>query len=129
MIYGIGTDIVKVQRMQHALDRFGHRFAQKILTDFEMAGFVATAKPAHFLSKRFAAKEALVKAMGTGFRDGITLKDIHIENNDRGQPRLEFSPSLKQTHAAMGIGDAFLSLADEEDYALAFVTLLRAALH
>ncbi|HEX22459.1 MAG TPA: holo-[acyl-carrier-protein] synthase, partial [Chromatiales bacterium] len=68
MIYGIGTDIVGVSRLQTNLDRYGERFAARILAESEMAAFRQTQSQAHFLAKRFAAKEALVKALGTGFR-------------------------------------------------------------
>jgi len=81
VIYGIGTDIVAVPRLQVNLDRYGERFAARILTASEMAVFRETANKAHFLAKRFAAKEALVKALGTGFRDGLSLRDIAVAND------------------------------------------------
>lgn len=124
MILGIGTDIVKVARMQAALDRYGERFAARILTDVEMTGFRASGKPAHFLAKRFAAKEAFVKALGTGFRDGVTLKDLSVTNTDHGQPRFEFTGPMRRLTNRFQVGESFLSLADEDDYAIAFVTLL-----
>ena len=71
MIFGIGTDIVSVQRMRRNLGRYGERFARRILSESELEEFRATAKPENFLAKRFAAKEAAAKAMGTGFSGGL----------------------------------------------------------
>ena len=78
MIYGIGTDIVRIARMQQSLDKHGERFARRILTDQEMIGYQQTTKPAHYLAKRCAAKEAAAKAMGTGFRHGLSLKHMNV---------------------------------------------------
>ena len=123
MIYGIGTDIVAVPRLQTSLDRYGERFAARILTASEMAVFRGLANKAHFLAKRFAAKEALVKALGTGFRDGLSLHDIVVANDALGKPVLEFSDKLADRLHARGITQQHLSLTDEREYALAFVVL------
>ncbi len=124
MICGIGTDIVAVARLQANLDRYGERFAARILTASEMAVFREAAnKKAHFLAKRFAAKEALVKALGTGFRDGLSLRDIAVANDALGKPVLEFSAKLADRLRARGITRWHLSLTDEREYALAFVVL------
>ena len=123
MIYGIGTDIVAVPRLQTSLDRYGERFAARILTASEMAVFREVANKAHFLAKRFAAKEALVKALGTGFRDGLSLHDIAVVNDALGKPVLEFSDKLADRLHARGITQQHLSLTDERKYALAFVVL------
>lgn len=121
MIYGIGTDIVRIQRMADNLARYGERFAQRILNDDEMAAFRAAACPAPYLSKRFAAKEAAAKALGTGFRDGLSLRDIGVSNDPLGKPVLDFSARAQGRLQAAGIGAAHLSLADEQDYAIAYV--------
>ena len=123
MIYGIGTDIVAIQRMAENLDQYGERFARRILTDNELAQFHETTKPAHFLAKRFAAKEALVKALGTGFRDGLNLRDISISNDHLGKPILQFSPRAQAWLDTRKITHSHLSLSDEQDFAIAFVTL------
>lgn len=125
MIYGIGTDICAVARIQAGLARFGEKFARRILAPAELEGFRRSGLPAHYLAKRFAAKEAAVKAMGTGFRDGITLSQIAVNNDPHGRPELVFSGRAAQVCGERGIGEAHLSLADERDYAIAFVTLLR----
>ncbi len=123
MIFGIGTDIVRVSRMHSNLDRYGDQFARRILAEQEWAAFRASNRRAHFLAKRFAAKEAAVKAMGTGFRNGITLKQIAITHEQDGRPLLVFSEQAQEFIIRSGIKSAHLSLSDEEEYALAFVTL------
>ena len=124
MIYGIGTDIVHINRMRENLEKYGDKFASRILTDSEFSEFENKNDKAAFLAKRFAAKEATAKAMGTGFSQGLSLHHIGVKNDDAGKPYLEFldvadvflqKNKIKQTH---------LSLADERDYAVAFVTLV-----
>lgn len=123
MIYGIGTDLVKVARMQRNLDRWGERFAKRILTLAEMNDFNITSKKANFLAKRFAAKEAASKAMGLGFQDGLELKHISVAHEKNGKPILEFYGYAKNYLLEHNICAAHLSLSDEKDYAVAFVTL------
>lgn len=123
MIYGIGTDLVRVQRLGESLARHGERFARRILAESEWEAFSTSLQQAHFLAKRFAAKEATAKALGTGFRDGLSLKDIAVGHDDLGKPILVFSAKLQAQLQAKGIGDAHLSLSDEQDYAQAFVIL------
>ena len=125
MIFGIGTDIVRVDRMQSGLDRFGERFARRILTDVELAEFEQTSSPAHFLAKRFAAKEAAAKAMGTGFSRGLSLRHIGVEHDANGKPELAWSDRALELMRELGVGASYLSIADESDHAVAFVTLLR----
>lgn len=125
MIYGIGTDIVRIARMAENLDRYGERFATRILTETEMAVFTGSAQQAQFLAKRFAAKEATAKALGTGFRDGLSLRDISVSNDALGKPVLTFSQRAQQGLEAQGVGSAHLSLSDEREYAIAYVILER----
>lgn len=127
MIYGIGVDLVSVPRLRRALERHGERFAGRILTGEELGEFRRSTRPAHFLAKRFAAKEALVKALGTGFRAGVRASDIGVAHDPQGRPFLTYSARVEAMLAERGIGESHLSLADEEDQAVAFVTLLRAA--
>lgn len=125
MIYGIGTDIVAVARMARALERHGERFAARILATTEMAAYRSAVHPARFLAKRFAAKEAAAKAIGTGFSQGLSLHDISVANDAAGKPLLHFSGRALDLLEARSIGEGFLSLADEHDYAVAYVILLR----
>jgi holo-[acyl-carrier protein] synthase len=126
VIFGIGTDIVRVARMQKDLERFGNRFAERILTTNELREFSASARPAHFLARRFAAKEAAAKAMGTGFSNGLALRHIGVIHDDAGKPMLEFTDTALEFMRRRGITTAHISLSDEEDHAVAFVTLEKA---
>lgn len=123
MIFGIGTDIVRVRRMQEILDRHGERFARRILTSAELADFACCASPAHFLAKRYAAKEAAAKAMGTGFRDGLSLRHIGVGHDALGKPVLHFDGVASVFIDERKIDDIHVSLADEAEHAVAFVTL------
>ncbi len=125
MIFGIGTDIVRVARMQKNLEQHGDRFARRILTEQELADFSKSIKPAHFLAKRFAAKEATAKAMGTGFSNGLSLQDIGVGHDALGKPILEFKGKAAVFMSEKAISEAHVSLADEEDHAVAFVTLVK----
>ncbi len=125
MIHGIGTDIVAIARMEAGLARFGDKLARRILASQELQGFANSTSPASFLAKRFAAKEAAVKAMGTGFRDGISLSQIAVSNNDHGKPVLSFSGRALEVCDSLAVGEVHLSLSDEKDYAIAFVILMR----
>ncbi len=125
MIFGIGTDIVRVARFEKSLARYGERFARRILTDTEFADFKQIARPAHFLAKRFAAKEAAAKAMGTGFRNGLSLRHIGVSHDVNGKPQLQFSGVAADFLDHNSINNAHISLADEQEHAVAFVTLSR----
>ena len=123
MIFGIGTDIVRVARMQEDLDRFGERFAERILTANELREYHQNNNKANFLARRFAAKEAAAKALGTGFSNGVQLHDIEVAHDTQGKPLLEFRGRARQFMQEKCISVAHISLADEQDHAVAFVTL------
>jgi len=123
VIFGIGTDIVRISRMAKNLEKYGDRFAARILTEAEMSIFSDSARQAQFLAKRFAAKEATAKALGTGFRNGLSLHDISVENDTLGKPVLVFSAQLQAMLKKQSISDAHLSLSDEQEYAIAYVLL------
>ena len=125
MIYGIGVDIVKIERIRSNIQRFGERFAQRLLTGAELADYRAARQPERFLAKRFAAKEAVVEALGTGFREGLAFNLIGVEHDHLGKPGIVYhGPALDHTRAS-GITGSLLSLSDEQDYAVAFVILLK----
>ena len=126
MIFGIGTDIVNVARIAKSIERHGNKFATRILTDDEYQAYCEVVQPASFLAKRFAAKEAAAKAFGTGFRDGLSLRDIAVSHDALGKPVLVFHGYGLQLKTDLGIGDAHVSLSDEQDNALAFVVLMKA---
>lgn len=123
MIFGIGTDIVRVARMQKNIERYGEKFAERILTPAELTEFRKESRQAHFLAKRFAAKEAAAKAMGTGFRDGLMLHHIGVTHDAAGKPHLAFTDQAAEFVQANRITGVHVSLSDEEDHAVAFVTL------
>ncbi len=126
MIHGIGTDIVSITRIKEGLARHGDRFAQRILAESEFAIFSQHSLPAHYLAKRFAAKEAGVKAMGCGFRDGISLHHLVVESDELGRPSLILQEQAAKKAEELAIGEVFLSLSDEQEYAIAYVTMLQA---
>jgi holo-[acyl-carrier protein] synthase len=124
MIFGIGTDLVHIPRMQLLLDKHGDKIAHRILSDSEFASFQQANKPAAFLAKRFAAKEATAKALGTGFRDGLSLRHIAVSNNEYGKPELTFYERGQKLLDELSIGRSLLSLSDELEYAIAYVILM-----
>jgi holo-[acyl-carrier protein] synthase len=124
VIIGIGTDLVRVARLEEGLARFGEAFARRILGEAEWAEFGRESRPAAFLAKRFAAKEAAAKALGTGFRGGMRLCDIVVIHEEAGRPGLRYGGIAAQRVREMGVSASHLSLSDERDYALAFVVLV-----
>ncbi|MBX3629400.1 MAG: holo-ACP synthase [Nitrosomonas sp.] len=123
MIYGIGTDLVDPSRIERSLERHGNKFARRILTDPEWEEYQNSCKPALFLAGRFAAKEALSKAMGTGLRHPVNLDFITITHDSLGKPYFQFHPELDRLISEKGIVNHYLSISDEMNLACAFVVL------
>jgi holo-[acyl-carrier protein] synthase len=123
MILGTGTDLIDVRRIERALSRFGDRFARRVLVDHEYQRFCSHLKPAHYLAKRFAAKEAFSKAMGTGIHFPVNWHNVSVANERSGRPYLQFSEPLAALLKQRGISRAHLSLSDEIEMACAFVVL------
>ena len=123
MILGTGADLIDIRRIERALARFGHRFARRVLVEHEYQLFCAHAKPAHYLAKRFAAKEAFSKAMGTGIHFPVNWHNVSVANERSGRPYLKFSEPLAALLEARGVKRAHLSLSDEVEMACAFVVL------
>lgn len=123
MIYGIGTDIVEVQRIEQSLLRYGAAFAQRILNEREWLAYTQSQTQARFLAKRFAAKEAFAKALGTGLRVPATFQNIGVAHDDLGKPVLDLAPELQVLLDAKGICYQHLSISDEKTLAAAFVVL------
>lgn len=122
MIRGIGSDIVAIGRIEHALARRGARFAARILRPEELAVFASAARPAAWLAKRFAAKEALAKALGTGI-GAVSWQDFSVLPGARGAPAVHCHGHACEVLAQLGVRDIWISLSDEHDYALAFAVL------
>lgn len=123
MIFGIGTDIVTVARIEAAMQRHGVAFAERILSTHELAEFAAQSHQARFLSKRFAAKEAFAKATGQGLRHPVSLHRITVSHDDLGKPVFQFDAELALHLREIGIVRHHLSISDERDTAVAFVIL------
>lgn len=123
MIFGVGTDIVELSRVQAAYDRFGEKFAQRILMDEEMELYRCSKRRVRFLAMRFAGKEAAVKAMGTGFAHGVWLRDVGIISNDWGRPLLVWSERGRRVCERLGIVDGHVSLTDEAGLIMAFAVV------
>ena len=109
--------------MRENLDKHGDKFAQRILTATELSEFEDKNDKAAFLAKRFAAKEAVAKALGTGFSSGIGMKMICIGHDDAGRPLVELSQQAKERADQMGVDASWLSISDEKRYATAFVVM------
>ena len=120
MIVGVGTDLVERVRIEKSYKRYGNRFAVKILGSTELQDFSRVKFKAAFLAKRFAAKEAVAKALGTGMRDGVHFSGIEVTHDHRGQPGVYLSGGAAYRADELGIKQWHLSLSDERQHALAF---------
>lgn len=125
MIFGIGTDILQIDRVVRSYERFGRRFAERVLLPDELRLFDATRQPARFLAMRFAAKEAIVKAMGTGFANGMWLRDSGTVPDRLGRPEIIFSARGHAKCRDLGIAGGHLTLSDEAGFVVAVAVLER----
>lgn len=126
MIFGVGTDILKVERVASVYQRYGERFVRHLLMPEELQDFARTKNPVRFLSMRFAAKEAIVKALGTGFANGMWLRDSGVVHDPRGKPEMVFSARGQELCRAYGAGAGHLSLSDEAGLIVAVAILMKA---
>lgn len=120
-VIGIGADIVKVSRIEKSLKKYGENFARRILHDNELLVFQQRKTPKNYLAKRFAAKEALAKALGTGIAKGISFDEIEVINNGDGKPDLILHGTALDIANKLGVKKLFISLSDEKKYAIAYV--------
>jgi holo-[acyl-carrier protein] synthase len=126
MIYGIGVDLVKVDRIKGVLERYGDRFLERVFTEREIAYCRGKAWAASALAMRFAAKEAFSKALGVGLRkNGIRWREVEVIPNPLGKPELYVSGRAAALCETAGIANIHLSLTDEDQRALAVVILER----
>ncbi len=126
MIFGVGTDVVELSRIQAIYERFGEHFVKRLLMDAEIELFKRSKRPVQFLAMRFAGKEATVKAMGTGFAHGVWLRDVGIVNNDWGRPLVTWSERGRRVCDRLGIGEGHVSLTDDVGLVIAFAVVERA---
>jgi len=127
MIYGIGIDVLKSERVQRAFEKFGERFVERLLMPEERAQLVRTARPGRFLAMHFAAKEAIVKAMGTGFAHGVWIRDVGMVQNEWGRPEVIYSARGARVRDGLGIGEGHVTLTDEAGLVVAVAVLMRRA--
>ncbi len=123
MIFGIGTDIVEVSRIESSINQFGDDFAKRILADSEFASYQQSQIKPRFLAKRFAAKEAFSKALGTGLRAPATFQNIAVSHDDLGKPVLVLAAELQVFLQSKNIVNMHISISDEKNLAAAFVVL------
>lgn len=123
MILGIGTDILRIQRMQAAHARRGEALARRLLHERELHQWQEKGCQVRWLAKRFAAKEALLKALGTGLRRGIRWRDLAIANDAMGCPEVHLEGAAERRMREMGGGSAHVSISDEDHYVVAFALI------
>lgn len=122
MIAGIGTDILEIARIEKAMARTP-RLPQRILTPAELVRFEAVRDKPRFLAKRFCAKEAMAKALGTGIGRGVSWQHMEIRANDDGRPWMQLTGGAQQRAERLRVTAHHLSYSDEKEYVVAFVIL------
>jgi holo-[acyl-carrier protein] synthase len=127
VIFGIGIDVLEAQRIHASYARFGAHLLDRLLMPQERSQFELTRRPERFLAMRFAAKEAIVKAMGTGFAHGIWIRDVGMVQNTWGKPEVIYSARGERLRRRLGIGEGHVSLTDEAGLIVAVAVLLRSA--
>ncbi len=117
-IVGTGIDIVEIARIAKSYERFNENFASKILHDDELIELEGSANKIAFLAKRFAVKEAFVKALGTGIRDNVHWRKMYVQHDDKGKPLLKFTAEFVDEIKAESL-DVHISISDEKKYVVA----------
>ena len=123
MIFGIGIDVLEAARIKKTLARFGEHFVDRLLMPAERAQLARTKRPERFIAMRFAAKEAIVKAMGTGFAHGVWIRDVGVVQNAWGKPEVAYSPRGEKMRRKLGIGGGHVTLTDEAGLIVAVAVL------
>lgn len=126
MIHGIGTDLIALERMDKIWQRYGEEFAERLLMPEELERFARSKRKVRYLATRFAAKEAIVKALGTGFARGLWVRDVGVASDGAGRPAPIFSARGQEVRERLGAGEGFLTLTDEAGLIVAVAVLLRA---
>lgn len=122
-IVGLGTDVVEIERIEQLVARSPIKLAKRVLTAGELEYFQSINQPARYLAKRFAAKEAAAKALGTGIGRGVSFQHIEITNDDYGAPHLHFTGGAAERFAFLNASSVHVTIADELHYAVATVIL------
>lgn len=123
-IAGIGIDLIMVERMKKAVEKWGEPFLDRVFTKKEQRYSYSQARPYPHLAGRFSAKEALLKAFGTGLGKGVRWTDIEVVRDNDGKPRIELSGILNDIMLNMEIREILVSISHERDYAIAQVVLI-----
>ncbi|MEP7245837.1 MAG: holo-ACP synthase [Gammaproteobacteria bacterium] len=126
MIYGIGVDVLEAARINKTLARFGSHFIERLLMPAEQAQLTRTKRPERFIAMRFAAQEAIVKAMGTGFAHGVWIRDVGVVQNSWGKPEVVFSERGERVRRGLGVGEGHVTLTDEAGLIVAVAVLMQA---
>ena len=126
MIFGIGVDVLRASRVAGVYRRFGEHFVTRLLMPGELAQLTRTKRKERFLALRFAAKEAIVKAMGIGFGHGVWIRDVGVVQNAWGRPEVVYSPRGERVRKRLGIGDGHVTLTDEAGLIVAVAVLEKA---
>ncbi|HTT00783.1 MAG TPA: holo-ACP synthase [Steroidobacteraceae bacterium] len=126
MIFGIGVDVLEMKRVKNTLRRFGTRFTDHLLMPQERLELERTQRRERFIAMRFAAKEAIVKAMGTGFAHGMWIRDVGVVQNAWGKPEVIFSERGEGMRQRLGIGEGHITLTDEAGLVVAVAVLMKA---
>ena len=122
-VLGIGVDLVECARIQRSIDRFGDRFLRRVFTDGEIEYSLSMKFPARHLAARFAAKEAVSKAFGTGIGKAMGWRNIDIHKKPSGEPFLVFSGPAQELAVARGVASALVTLSHTEHHAIACIVL------
>jgi holo-[acyl-carrier protein] synthase len=123
VIVGIGVDIAETARVEKLIAKYGQQFARRILTADELLEFDRRKHSSSYLATRFAAKEAVAKALGTGIGEQFGFHSIQVDNDAQGKPLLRFMDSAVDLIAGLNINNAMISLSDEKHYVVAMVVL------
>jgi holo-[acyl-carrier protein] synthase len=127
VIFGIGVDVLEAARVRKVHERFGTRFVERLLLPAEREQMGRTRRTDRFLAMRFAAKEAIVKAMGTGFAHGMWIRDVGVVQNAWGRPEVVYSARGEKMRRKLGIGAGHVTLTDEAGLIVAVAVLESAA--
>jgi holo-[acyl-carrier protein] synthase len=125
VIFGIGIDVLKADRIEQVYAKHGQRFVDHLLMPEEHAQLSRTRRRVRFLAMRFAAKEAIVKGMGTGFAHGVWIRDVGIVQNSWGRPEVVYSERGAKVRDSLGIGEGHVTLTDEAGLVVAVAVLMR----